>query len=68
MLMPVYRPGMPLATPGQRRAAWLGDTAAVIRATTLVRKILEGDGLLGDPQVALQVSVSDGGGAEGVGV
>ncbi|SFV14169.1 bifunctional diguanylate cyclase/phosphodiesterase [Pseudoduganella namucuonensis] len=66
MLMPVYRPGMPTATSAQRHAAWLGDVATVIRATTLVRKILEGDGLLRDPQLALQVSVGAPGAASSV--
>jgi diguanylate cyclase (GGDEF)-like protein/PAS domain S-box-containing protein len=60
MLMPVYRPGMPLDDYGQRQEAWQGDTAIVIRATTLVRKILEADGLLQDYDALLQVRVADG--------
>jgi diguanylate cyclase (GGDEF)-like protein/PAS domain S-box-containing protein len=60
MLMPVYRPGMPVADYAQRQAAWQGDTAIVIRATNLVRKILEADGLLQDYDALLQVRVADG--------
>jgi diguanylate cyclase (GGDEF)-like protein/PAS domain S-box-containing protein len=60
MLMPVYQPGMPVDDYGQRQAAWQGDTAIVIRATTLVRKILEADGLLQDYDALLQVRVADG--------
>jgi len=60
MLMPVYQPGMPVDDYGQRQAAWQGDTAIVIRATTLVRKILETDGLLQDYDALLQVRVADG--------
>ncbi len=48
MLMPVYRPGAPLATPEQRHAAWVGDTAAMIHAPQLVHKILHSAGLLDD--------------------
>ncbi|MET3131251.1 diguanylate cyclase (GGDEF)-like protein/PAS domain S-box-containing protein [Oxalobacteraceae bacterium GrIS 1.11] len=60
ILMPTYRPGAPLATAGQRRAAWIGDTAAVIRAGELVRKIMQGAGLLDDKQLALQVYAGAG--------
>ncbi|WUR15196.1 EAL domain-containing protein [[Empedobacter] haloabium] len=55
ILMPVYRPGAPTATPAQRHAAWVGDTAAMIHAPQLVHKILRSGGLLDDPQLALRV-------------
>jgi hypothetical protein len=34
----VYRHGLPLQTVAQRRAALVGDTAAIIRASELVEK------------------------------
>ncbi len=62
ILRPVYRHGVPLATVAQRRAALIGDTAAVIRASELVQKILAGAELLDDPQ--LEISVYAGAAAE----
>ncbi|AVR96283.1 bifunctional diguanylate cyclase/phosphodiesterase [Pseudoduganella armeniaca] len=65
ILMPVYRPGAPTATPAQRHEAWVGDTAAMIHAPQLVHKILHSGGLLDDPQLALRVyagSAQDGAG------
>jgi len=38
ILRPVYRHGLPLQTVAQRRAALVGDTAAIIRASELVEK------------------------------
>src|SRR5450830_1864679 len=55
ILRPVYRHGVPLQTVPQRRAALIGDTAAIIRAGELVQKILAGADLLGDPQLELSV-------------
>ena len=55
MMMPVYRPGAPVATAQERQAAWLGDTATVIRAPSLVGKILQSAGLLQDSSLALRV-------------
>ncbi|WP_312437140.1 EAL domain-containing protein [Janthinobacterium sp.] len=60
ILRPVYRHGAPLDTPQQRRAAVIGDTAAVIRAAELVQKILSGAELLDDPQLELAVYASAG--------
>ena len=60
ILAPVYRLGAPLSTVAERRAALLGDTAAVIRATELVHKIMRGADLLNDPQLELSVYAGDG--------
>ncbi|UTY60249.1 EAL domain-containing protein [Massilia sp. erpn] len=59
LLMPVFRHGAPTATPEQRRAAWLGDTGAVVRTTSLVYTILQGGGLLDDQQLVLGVYAGD---------
>jgi diguanylate cyclase (GGDEF)-like protein/PAS domain S-box-containing protein len=59
LMMPVYRQGAEAATPAQRRAAWVGNTSAVIRSTDLVHKILLGADLLDDPQLALRVYIGD---------
>ncbi|MFZ4878148.1 bifunctional diguanylate cyclase/phosphodiesterase [Janthinobacterium sp. Mn2066] len=58
ILRPVYRPGMPRYTLEQRRAALLGDTAAVIRGKELVWKILARADLLSDPQLEVSVYAS----------
>ena len=55
LFLPVYRPGAARATLAERRAALIGDTAAVIRATDLVQKTLSGAGLLDDPQLSVSV-------------
>jgi diguanylate cyclase (GGDEF)-like protein/PAS domain S-box-containing protein len=57
MIMPVYRPNAPLDTYGQRHAAWIGDTAAVIRAPHLVHTILQDGGLLDDTELLLRVYI-----------
>ncbi|WP_426210394.1 bifunctional diguanylate cyclase/phosphodiesterase [Massilia sp. TWP1-3-3] len=57
VIMPVYRAGAPLATAAQRRAARVGDTAAIIRAGALVQKILDGGKLQTDPSVQMWVYV-----------
>ncbi|MTW09123.1 EAL domain-containing protein [Pseudoduganella eburnea] len=59
MIMPVYRPGMPTGTRNERHAAWMGDTAAVIRTPYLVHTILQRDGLLDDPDLGLSVYAGD---------
>ncbi|HEY1147285.1 MAG TPA: EAL domain-containing protein [Pseudoduganella sp.] len=59
MIMPVYRPGAPTDSYAERHAAWLGDTAAVIRIHHLVYTILQNNGLLDDPQVMLRVYADD---------
>jgi len=59
MIMPVYRPGAPTGSYEERHAAWLGDTAAVIRVHHLVYTILQANGLLDDPQVTLHVYAGD---------
>ncbi|WP_317205356.1 EAL domain-containing protein [Janthinobacterium sp.] len=58
IVAPVYRLGAPTASPAERRAALVGDTAAVIRAGELVHKIMQGAGLLEDDQIELSVYAS----------
>ncbi|WP_338759084.1 EAL domain-containing protein [Massilia sp. METH4] len=60
LLMPLYRAGMPVDTPQERRAAWIGQTAALIRAPNLVHTILQYGGLLDDPQLLLRVYAGEG--------
>jgi diguanylate cyclase (GGDEF)-like protein/PAS domain S-box-containing protein len=55
LLMPLYRPGMATETAQQRHAAWIGQTATLIRAPHLVHTILQYGGLLDDPQLLLRV-------------
>ena len=55
LFLPVYRPGAAHATLAERRAALIGDTAAVIRASDLVQKTLSGAGLLDDTRLTLSV-------------
>ncbi|SDG35936.1 MULTISPECIES: EAL domain-containing protein [unclassified Duganella] len=59
MMMPVYRDGAEPGTLEQRRAAWLGNTGAVIRSTDLIQKILLAADLLDDPELMLQVYIGD---------
>ncbi|QBE62067.1 bifunctional diguanylate cyclase/phosphodiesterase [Pseudoduganella lutea] len=59
LLVPLYLPGMPTETPLQRRAAWMGQTAALIRAPHLVHTILQYGGLLDDPHLLLRVYAGD---------
>ncbi|NHZ87884.1 EAL domain-containing protein [Massilia sp. CCM 8733] len=58
VIMPVYRPGAALGSAEQRRAALIGDTAAIIRARELVEKILRGSDLHLDHGVLLAVYAS----------
>jgi len=60
MIMPVYRSGLPTGNREERHAAWLGDTAAVIRTPHLVHSILAQNGLL-DDQLGLRVFAGDPG-------
>jgi diguanylate cyclase (GGDEF)-like protein len=55
LMMPVYRRGADISTPALRRAAWVGNTSAVIRSADLVHKILLGADLLDDRQLLLRV-------------
>jgi diguanylate cyclase (GGDEF)-like protein/PAS domain S-box-containing protein len=59
LLMPVYRNGAPTATPDQRRAAWIGNTGAVIRSTDLIAKTLHAAALLDDNQLVVRVYTGD---------
>jgi CHASE1-domain containing sensor protein len=55
LLMPVYRPHSAHHNAAERRAALIGNTAAVIRGRALVNTILHGAGLLDDPGIMLTV-------------
>jgi PAS domain S-box-containing protein len=54
----VYRPGAPLATPEERRAAVQGYTASGMASTKLIERILDASGMLGTP--GLETSVYTG--------
>jgi diguanylate cyclase (GGDEF)-like protein/PAS domain S-box-containing protein len=58
VLMPVYRAGAPRASALERRAALIGDTAAVFNATTLVQAILRGSGFPDEQELVLRVYAS----------
>ncbi|MDL2357674.1 MAG: CHASE domain-containing protein, partial [Pseudomonadota bacterium] len=62
VMLPVYREHAALGSAAERRAALMGDTAAIIRAGELVQKILASHDLLADPAVAIAVYAS---GADG---
>jgi diguanylate cyclase (GGDEF)-like protein/PAS domain S-box-containing protein len=55
VIMPVYRQHAALDSAAERRAALIGDTAAIIRPGELVQKILIGDELLADDGLELAV-------------
>ncbi|GIZ51413.1 bifunctional diguanylate cyclase/phosphodiesterase [Noviherbaspirillum aridicola] len=55
LVMPVYRHGMPLETVSQRRAAAIGDVAAVFDATALVGNILAANAMLDHSGIDLAV-------------
>lgn len=59
VLMPVYRAGMPLTDVASRRAAIIGDTAAVFRAGDMIAKSLAADSfmLVSDAKLNLNISV-----------
>jgi len=55
VVMPLYRQGMPLDSVEERRAAFIGDTAAVFKAEVLIEKILAESGMLNDPSLSISV-------------
>jgi diguanylate cyclase (GGDEF)-like protein/PAS domain S-box-containing protein len=55
VVMPVYRQQAALSTAAERRAALVGDTAAVILPGELVQKILAGNQLLVDDGIRMTV-------------
>ncbi len=59
VIMPVYRAGAPLASAEQRRAALVGDTAAIIRAGVLVEQILDSSNMLADARMRIWVYVAE---------
>ena len=59
MMLPVYRQGAELNTIERRRAAWVGNTSAVIRSADLIHKILLANDLLDDRELMLQVYIGD---------
>ena len=59
VIMPVYRAGAPLDSAQQRRAALVGDTAAIIRAAVLVQQILERSNMLADTRMQMWVYAAD---------
>jgi diguanylate cyclase (GGDEF)-like protein/PAS domain S-box-containing protein len=63
MMMPVYRAGAELGSAEQRRAAWIGNTSAVIRSADLIQKILLAADLLDDRELMLQVYIGEDMGA-----
>jgi diguanylate cyclase (GGDEF)-like protein/PAS domain S-box-containing protein len=62
VLMPVYRFGAALTDVAARRAAVIGDTAAVFRGGDIIAKSLMADDLLlvPDPELAIDISVYAG--------
>jgi diguanylate cyclase (GGDEF)-like protein/PAS domain S-box-containing protein len=58
VIMPVYRAGAALDTPAARRAALVGDTAAIIRAGVLVQNILDSNKMSADPGILVWVYAS----------
>jgi diguanylate cyclase (GGDEF)-like protein/PAS domain S-box-containing protein len=59
LLMPVYRRGADTSTAAQRRAAWIGNTSAVIRTSDLIHKILLAADLLDQSELAIRVYIGD---------
>ncbi|MGV7211299.1 EAL domain-containing protein [Oxalobacteraceae bacterium A2-2] len=55
LLVPLYRSGPAPRDAEARRAAWVGNVAAVIRSTDLVQRILRGAGLHDEEGLRLQV-------------
>jgi len=55
VMLPVYRLHAALGSAAERRAALIGDTAAIIRAGDLVQKILSSNSMLADPGILLTV-------------
>ncbi len=59
VVMPVYRHDAVLSNVDARRRAVIGDTAAVFNARELIAKILDTNGLAGDPDISVSVYASD---------
>ena len=55
VVMPVYRHGAALTDAAARRAATIGDTAAVFNARDMIDKTLRVHGLLNDPRIGVRV-------------
>jgi diguanylate cyclase (GGDEF)-like protein/PAS domain S-box-containing protein len=55
VIMPVYRAGAPLGTAAERRAALVGDTAAIIKAGMLVQKTFDASKIGAEPSVLVWV-------------
>ena len=60
VIMPVYRFGADTSTMAARRAAWIGDTAAVFSINALIDKILKNGGFLADGRFGIDVYLSPG--------
>jgi diguanylate cyclase (GGDEF)-like protein/PAS domain S-box-containing protein len=58
VIMPVYRWNAALDRQAERRAALIGDTAAIIQASDLIETILKGSELFADHSIRLAVSAS----------
>lgn len=58
VVMPVYRPGIPLHDVNARRFAAIGDTAAVFNAANMIETILSTNGLLSDSWLSISVYAS----------
>jgi diguanylate cyclase (GGDEF)-like protein/PAS domain S-box-containing protein len=59
VVMPLYRPGMPLDDIVARRQAFIGDTSAVFLIADLVEKILTSGGFLDAPHVGVSVYAAE---------
>ena len=55
IVMPVFRPGAEINSVAGRRAAWIGDTAAVFNVHQLIHKIFERGGFLSDDRMRIGV-------------
>ncbi len=55
VLKPVYRHGAPLHDAQARRAAWIGDTAAIFSVRQLMEKALAGEGAQAGGKAAISV-------------
>ncbi len=60
VIMPVYRFGANVSTVAARRAAWIGDTAAVFSISTLIERILKTGVFLSDDRFAINIYLSSG--------
>lgn len=55
VIMPVFRFGAEIGSVSQRRAAWIGDTAAVFTPSDLIESILSAEGLLAEETMKMKV-------------